>query len=263
MTLHVATNRVSDKWRLAVVGAAGSLGRRAVQEIACRPGLELVAAVSRRFHDSAPGSVPLIASSLRMALDRLPEGIDVVVDVSDPQAALDHALLAVDAGCHVIIGATVPDAGQYADLGRAARLRGVSVLVAPNLSASVGLLRLVARVGGGQFTSAAIEDRASAHVPVPLRTTVDLAACLRTMGLSPSVFSVREDGYVSEIELRLAAPGQELCLVARANSALPFVDGILAAVDRLGSWRGLRFGLDSALFEDGSLATDVGCDANT
>jgi 4-hydroxy-tetrahydrodipicolinate reductase len=224
-----------------------------VKAIAAAPDLRLDAAISRRLAGrkvcelvADADSELAFAPSLAEVLER-GTAPDIVVDVSDPEAALGHAAQAIAGGCHVVIGATLPELERYRPLEGSARDRGVGVLVAPNLSASSAMMRLLGRQAAAPFVQASIVDRAAPHVRAPLRTSLDLARCLQRAGLATVIESVREPGLLSEISLQLRGDGQELSVSARVTCTQPYVDGMLAAVRRVGSWSGVRVGLDTVL----------------
>ena len=246
--------------QVGVIGASGQLGVAAVKAILASPDFELGAAISRRFAGrkiqdfiSGAESELTYAESLLAAIERAPFGIDAIVDVSDPEAAIGHASDAVAAGCHVIVGATLPELQRYLMLDDSARARNVGVLVAPNLSAGSALMQLLVRSGASLFSRASIEDRAGSHVTAPLRTSLELAHSIGRAGLIAPIASLRQDRFVSEIDLRLEAEGQELLISVRAASAVPYAEGVLSALRRLGTWSGLRVGLETVLFPSCSI----------
>jgi 4-hydroxy-tetrahydrodipicolinate reductase len=236
-----------------VIGASGTLGADIIKAIAANPDLHLDAAISRRFAGRKVRELVAdvesdlaFSPSLVEVLERKPAP-DVVVDVSDPDAAIGHAAQAIAGGCHVVIGATLSDLDRYRALDYSARDQGVGVLVAPNLSVSSAMMRLLAIHAAALFAQATIVDRAAPHVRAPLRTSLDLARCLERGGLAARIESVRAPGLLSEISLWLQGDGQELVVSATVKSTQPYVDGMLVAVRRVGSWSGVRIGLDTAL----------------
>lgn len=128
---------------VAVHGASGRMGRRLVQLIGDDPGLSLAAALERQGHPQIGEDAGAIAgvSPLGVKLSRwLPASapVEVIIDFSMPEGALEIAQVCQDRGIALVAGTTGFDPEQRA------RLESVSsripLLVSPNMSRAVNLL---------------------------------------------------------------------------------------------------------------------------
>src|SRR3954447_24444480 len=106
-----------DGLRVAVIGAAGRMGRQVCAAVEAAPDLELGPRID-------------VGDDLAVVADA-----DVAVVFSVPDVALDHTLACVGAGVHAVVGTTGWDAAKLAAVGSAlAGAPGVGVLVAPNFA---------------------------------------------------------------------------------------------------------------------------------
>lgn len=238
---------------VGVVGITGWLGSSLAKAVESDTGMSLQFGVARssagqRLPDVVAGAKTdlTIAGSLRDALSAFPKPF-VIVDVSTPETALENAWIGLEAGCHLILAATLKDHSTYLELDALARDCRLSVLVAPNLSASCAALRLIAQRAAPYFDACSLEDRAGTHVPEPLATTADIADCIRATGKSVTIESHRHSSYTSEVRLSLRKEGQEFSVVARCDSGLPFIEGAIFAIHKAGDWIGVKIGMDALL----------------
>jgi 4-hydroxy-tetrahydrodipicolinate reductase len=139
---------VKTPTRIAVLGAAGKMGRAIVRTIAETEGAALSAAVDR------PGSAELGTDAGALA-GLAPLGVkltaelpaagaaDVWIDFSAPAASVANARAAAAAGARIVVGTTGLSAADKQVLAEAART--IPVVFAPNMSVGVNvLLKLVA-----------------------------------------------------------------------------------------------------------------------
>ncbi len=265
--------------RLVVAGATGWVGRALVPAIAAAADLELAAAVarSRAGEDTglAIGLAPLgitLAATLDEAL-AVPS--DVVIDYTKPHVVKGHALTALSAGRHVVVGTSGLSADDYAEIDAAARVAGRGVIAAGNFSVTATLLRKFALEAARLVADVEIIDYASAAKPdVPSGTGRELAEALSAVrrpgtskpiedltGLKETrgatvarptpiqVHSVRMPSFVLSCEAIFGAPDERLVIRHDAgSSAAPYVAGTLLAarkvVERVGLTRGMETLID-------------------
>lgn len=120
--------------RVAVAGVSGWLGRPLLEAIAQQPDMVLAAGVARGAAGAAldaavPWSAPGTEVRETVGEDVAEGGIDVLVEVSSPEAALAHALDAVEAGTAVVVGTGGLDGEDLAVLKQSAR-RDIAVVSA-------------------------------------------------------------------------------------------------------------------------------------
>lgn len=175
--------------RIAVIGAAGRMGRAIVRAIADEtPGKARLTAASERPDSpdlgadagtlAAAAGAPLgvaIRGELPAAGDA-----DVWIDFSSPAATVEHARAAAAAGARMVIGTTGLGADQRHVIAEAAKR--AAVVLAPNMSVGVNvLLKLVAdaaRALGPSFDLEIVEAHHRAKRDAPSGTALRLAEAL-------------------------------------------------------------------------------------
>jgi 4-hydroxy-tetrahydrodipicolinate reductase len=171
--------------RIAVLGAAGKMGRAIVRALADEPSARLVVAVDRPgapdLGQDAGALAGLPAASVAV-VDRLPHAneADVWIDFSAAAAAAEHAQAAAEAGTALVLGTT--------GLGGAERERVVAntqripVVLTPNMSVGINLLlRLVAdaaRALGPGYDIEVLEAHHRQKRDAPSGTALRLAEAL-------------------------------------------------------------------------------------
>jgi 4-hydroxy-tetrahydrodipicolinate reductase len=200
--------------------------------------------------------------------------VDVLVDYSSATAVKDDAWSAVQAGVHVVIGSSGLTAGDYDELDRLARDRGVGVIAAGNFSIMAAVLRHAAAIAAQHLVHWEIVDYASAgKADVPSGTSRELAERLGQVRLPKSavpladlhgpveargvevagtrIHSVRLPSFVVTTEIVFAGPGERLVMRHDpGESPQPYVGGTLLAIRRVRERPGVRRGLDSLLFDE-------------
>ena len=177
--------------RIVLAGSTGWVGRALVAAIAAAPDLELAGAVSRaaagRDAGEATGLAPLgvtVAATLDEALAVLS---DVVIDYTKPHVVKGHALTALAAGRHVVVGTSGLGADDYAEIDAAAMAAGRGVLAAGNFSITATLLRRFALQAARYVADVEIIDYASAGKPgspTPPGCSVLCMICTSILGTS-------------------------------------------------------------------------------
>lgn len=172
--------------------------------------------------------------------------VDVAIDVSHPDAVAAHLAWARRTGTDLVLGVT----GWSRDLlatadASAAPTGGIGILLAPNFSLSVALLRRMTAVLGRYAASAdapvdlAVHERHHRHkVDAPSGTAVLLADALRasqgsagasSSGADVQVSSQRVGEVVGFHEVRYQSPSESLVLSHEAHRREVFADGALVA----------------------------------
>ncbi|MBX3536363.1 MAG: 4-hydroxy-tetrahydrodipicolinate reductase [Chelatococcus sp.] len=264
--------------RIVVAGATGWVGRALVPAVIAAKDLVLAGAVSRGAAGQDAGEAigqptagVIVAASLRDAL-AIPS--DVVIDYTKPHVVKGNALMAIEAGRHVVIGTSGLSAEDYAEIDAAARKAHVGVLAAGNFSITATLLKRFALEAARYVPDVEIVDYAAASKPdVPSGTgrelaevlgearqagtakaVADLSGLKETRGASVGapipvqVHSLRLPGYVLSCEAHFGLPDERLLIRHDAgSSAAPYVAGTLLAARRVAEQPGLRRGLDSLM----------------
>ncbi|GAB3688928.1 4-hydroxy-tetrahydrodipicolinate reductase [Angustibacter aerolatus] len=241
--------------RVAVVGAAGRMGREACAAVDAADDLELVGRYGRGDDLGDLG------------------GADVVVELSVPSSTLDNVLHCVERGVHVVVGTTGWDDAARTRLQAVLDEHpSVGVLLAPNFSIGALLMMRFAEQAARFYESVEVvelhhPDKVDAPSGTATRTAQLIAAARADAGLPPvpdatthdpghargadvdgvRVHAVRLRGLVAHQEVLLGAPGEQLTLRHDSFDRASFMPGVLAGVRAIGSRPGLTVGLEHVL----------------
>ena len=175
--------------------------------------------------------------------ERGPEGCDVAVDFTRPDAVLENLRRCLDHRVPVVIGTTGFDTRVADD---AARDAGVPCFHAPNFSLGAVLMMRFAEEAARSFPRAEIiELHAETKLDAPSGTARATAA---RMGTDPVVHSVRLPGLVAHQEVIFGGCGETLTIRHDTISREAFVPGVLRAVEAVRDLpAGLTVGLEALL----------------
>lgn len=260
---------------VCLAGATGWAGSALARAIAGSDEVELVAAVSRTYAQRTLGDVlgePLLTCPIYATADEaLAHQCEVFFEYTGPTAAKANTLSALAHGAHVVIGTSGLSDADYAEIALAAERQQRGVLAVGNFALTVVLLQKFAELAARYLPQWEIIDYASDRKrDAPSGTTRELAARLarirpseltipleQTEGLAETrgarvagsqIHSIRLPGYTISAEIIFGLPDQQLSLRHDSgSSAQPYIDGALLAIRRVGSFVGLRRGLDSVL----------------
>jgi len=262
--------------RVAVVGAAGRMGREVLRAVGEAPDMALVAAVDRveigadagALADGKPSGLPIVAD-LRAALRET--GAQALVDFTVPASALANLRIAAECGVRPVVGTTgltEADLGQAAEWLRDAGLGGV---VAPNFAiGAVLMMRFAAQAarylpdaeiielhherkldspsGTALATARAIaEARVEPPLPAPDGTVEKAPGARGAVAGDVHIHSVRLPGLVAHQEVLFGGPGQTLSIRHDSTDRRSFMPGVLLAVRKVMELNELVVGLDRLL----------------
>jgi 4-hydroxy-tetrahydrodipicolinate reductase len=218
--------------RVGVAGAAGRMGTAACAAVDGAPDMEL-----------AGRADPTLGVPLASILGNC----DVVVDFTQPDAALGNARECVAAGVHVVIGTT---GFELAELDA---LTGANIFAAPNFAiGAVLMMRFAAEAARHMSAAEIIELHHDRKLDAPSGTAARTAELMaRASGrAAPPIHSVRLPGLVAHQEVILGDVGQTLTIRHDSLERESFMPGVLLAVRRIGSLeRSPTIGLEALLFE--------------
>jgi len=262
--------------RVCLAGATGWAGSALARGIAQADDLELTAAVSRTQAGKRLGEVlgvprldcPIYAMA-QEALESRP--CEVFFDYTIPEAAKNNCLAALEHGAHVVVGTSGLTEDDFAELARTAEQHQRAVLAVGNFALTAVLLQKFAESAARYLPQWEIIDYAHEDKrDAPSGTARELAS--RLAAVRPSVLSVpleevqgvvearggrlngsqvhsvRLPGFTISLEIIFGLKDQRLSMRHDSgSSAEPYVGGALLAIRKVGSWIGLRRGLDSVL----------------
>ena len=172
-----------------------------------------------------------------------PDGCDVAVDFTRPDAVVGNLERCLDAGIPVVIGTT----GFEADAVDArARAAGIPCFYAPNFAlGAVLMMRFASEAWRALEHAEIVELHADTKLDAPSGTAKATAAL---MGGDVPIHSVRLPGLVAHQEVILGGPGETLTIRHDTTSREAFVPGVLRALELVrGLPPGLTVGLEQLL----------------
>ncbi len=170
---------------------------------------------------------------------------DVVVDFTTPEAGIQNARAALEAGVHCVIGTTGIDVAELEGVGNA------NLFVAPNFAIGAVLMMLVGKTIAEHMPECEIvELHHDRKLDAPSGTALRTAELLREAGANvhEPIHSVRLPGLVAHQEVVFGGPGQTLSIRHDSTDRESFMPGVLLAVRKIGSLeRSPTVGLENLL----------------
>lgn len=245
--------------RVAVVGAAGRMGKTLVQAVHATDGMELT--VATEYPESTligadAGEVAGIGKldiAISADLARSADQFDVVIDFSRPEATLQHLAVCREQGKQLVIGTTGFSEEQKLRIEEAAK--EIAIVFAPSMSVGVNLcfklLDIAARVMGDDADVEIIEAHHRHKVDAPSGTAIRMgevvAAALgrdldevavygrhgiigerdrKTIGFE----TIRAGDVVGEHSVWFATEGERVEIAVKSSSRMTYANGAARAV---------------------------------
>ncbi|MBB5634836.1 4-hydroxy-tetrahydrodipicolinate reductase [Pedobacter cryoconitis] len=266
----------NKKIRVCVAGATGWAGSELCRGIVLTDDLELVSAVSRTNANKDLNAVLNLSHDKNIPIfgtieEALSVPCDVLVDYTKPDIAKHQVLTAIHQGVHVVIGTSGLSDADYEEINSIAQKKKKAVLAVGNFAISVVLLNKFAEMAAKYMPNWEIIDYASDRkIDSPSGSTLELANRLSkvresvktvaiedTKGVKETrgadingmqVHAVRLPGFVIALETIFGLEDEKLTIKHEAgNSAKPYVQGALLAIRKVGTFTGLKRGLDSVM----------------
>jgi 4-hydroxy-tetrahydrodipicolinate reductase len=236
--------------RIAVVGAAGRMGREVVRAALEDDSIELAGGVVETGApelDADIGELSGWGRSGVLATQDPPDDVEVLIEFTVPDATVEHLAYARP----VVIGTTGLSEEQLARVEEAAKI--VPIVLAPNMSVGVSLLREMIRELSGKLGTGYDVEIVEAHhrnkVDAPSGTALLLAraaaegrernldevAVFGREGRAPreegeiGIHALRGGAVVGEHRVVFYSDGEEIEIVHRALSRRTFAAGALRA----------------------------------
>jgi 4-hydroxy-tetrahydrodipicolinate reductase len=236
--------------RVAVIGAAGRMGRELCRAAIETEGIELAGGTVEPGAPELGSDLGELCGSGKIgvpATEDPPESAGVLIEFTTPEATVAH----LSYGKPHVIGTTGLSEAQVSKVEKAAR--SVPIVLAPNMSVGVNLLRdvvreLSAKLGEG-YDIEVVEAHHRNKKDAPSGTALFLAraaaegrgkdldevAVYGREGLSPrregeiGIHALRGGAVVGEHRLVFYSGGEEVEITHRALSRRTFADGALRA----------------------------------
>jgi 4-hydroxy-tetrahydrodipicolinate reductase len=217
--------------RVGVSGAAGRMGETVCRAVEGADDMEL-----------AGRADPELDTSLQEILP----AVEVVVDFTRPDTALENARLCLEAGVHCVMGTTGADFSQLEGVGSA------NLFAAPNFAIGAVLMMEAAKLMAPHMPECEIvELHHDRKLDAPSGTAARTADLISDAGgnVHQPIHSIRLPGLVAHQEVVFGGLGQTLSIRHDSISRESFMPGVLLAVRRVASLeRSPTVGLEHLLF---------------
>lgn len=244
--------------RVAVIGAAGRMGRALIQAVTEGEGVTLTAAIDRPGNSligSDAGELAAIGKlgvTVADSLEAVKEDFDVLIDFTAPAATVANARFCAENGKKMAIGTTGLNEEEKAQLAESAK--NTAIMFAPNMSMGVNLcfklLEIAAQVLGDEVDIEVVEAHHRHKVDSPSGTALRMGEVVadalgrdlkkvavygregqdgprdrETIGFA----TVRAGDIVGEHTVMFAADGERVEITHKATSRMNFARGAVRA----------------------------------
>jgi 4-hydroxy-tetrahydrodipicolinate reductase len=241
--------------RVGVAGALGRMGRVACSAIDAAADLELAAGLARRNSgDPIARHVTGVASGAVLFDDLgafLEGGLDVVLDLTVYPASLDVAREAVMAGISPVIGATGWPEEDVISFEDECDEQEIGAMLVPNFALGAVLMMKFAEEAAKVFSNVEIiemhHDQKRDKPSGTAALTARRIEASRGGKATVPIHSVRLPGLVAHQEVLFGSLGETLTIRHDSLARESFAAGMLTAIRRVRTLKGLEIGLDAAL----------------
>jgi 4-hydroxy-tetrahydrodipicolinate reductase len=205
--------------RVGVAGAAGRMGQAVCDAVEGAEGMELAAKAD-----------PALGVDLADVLDE----VDLVVDFTTPDTALENVRACLGAGVHAVVGTTGFELEAARELAASA---AANCFVAPNFAiGAVLLMQAAQRIAPHMPECEIVELHHDRKLDAPSGTAKRTAELIDVAGgnVHEPIHSVRLPGLVAHQEVIFGGEGQTLSLRHDSIDRISFMPGVLLAVRRVG-----------------------------
>ena len=257
--------------RVAVVGAAGRMGKTLIEAVTAADGMSLTAATEQPDSSLVGADAGEVAGVGRLgvnishSLTKVVDAFDVVIDFTRPAATLVHLDVCRQHGKSMVIGTTGLDDAQKGKITAAAK--DIGIVFAPNMSVGVNLcfrlLAIAAEVMGDDADIEIVEAHHRHKVDAPSGTALRMGEVVadalgrnladvavygregqtgardrQTIGFE----TIRAGDVVGEHTVWFATEGERVEITHKASSRMTFAKGAARAA----AWLD---GRDAGLFD--------------
>ncbi len=283
----VAQTAKSKTITLVIAGVNGRMGRATMAAIHKDDAIKLVGAFGRREASYAGKNVQdlgvtlkngkevLVSNDLDSCLAGLSSKPDVLIDFTEAESAVKHAIAALEKDIRPVIGATGLTEEHLKELRQACTKAKIGAMVAPNFSVGIALLIGFARQASKFFKSTEIvETHKLGKLDAPSGTAMYTAWAIgeegakinQTFNENPikeheliagarggkldsgiHVHSLRLPGILSKQDVYFAGEGELLTLRHESHNTKCFEQGIVLAIKSVNERNSFVLGLDSII----------------
>jgi 4-hydroxy-tetrahydrodipicolinate reductase len=207
--------------RVGVAGAAGRMGATVCGAVEEADGMEL-----------AGRADPALDTELSAILP----DVDVVVEFTTPDTSLQNSIACLEAGVHVVVGATGFDLEKLRDAAENSGT-GANCFVAPNFAIGAVLLMELAQKAARHMPECEIiELHHDKKLDAPSGTAKRTEELITAAGghVHQPIHSVRLPGLVAHQEVLFGGTGQTLSIRHDSIDRSSFMPGVVLAVRKVG-----------------------------
>lgn len=262
--------------KVFIAGGTGWAGSELSKGVFNNKNMELVGALSRKNKGDNLAEILNLGSTnipifedIETALSKT--DFDVLVEYTKPNIARKNILTSLKKGKRVVIGTSGLTEQDYIEIEQTANKNNTSVLAVGNFAITVVLLQKFSQMAAKYIPNYEIIDYAHADkIDSPSGTARELAYRLSKVqeskllvskdvlvGMKESrgarldgvqIHSIRLPGHVISIETIFGLKDEKLTIRHDSGaSAEPYVKGGLLAIEKVGTFKGLKRGLDCVM----------------
>ncbi len=260
--------------KVAVSGAFGRMGREVCRAVLSEESLELVGAFDLQGEHEDIGEI-LQKNTLGIKIEKLTkESLETVqptimVDFTTPMAVINNIELALQCGVRPVVGTTGITQVDLSRIGQWVDSSGLGAIIAPNFALGAVLMMKFASVAAHYFPQAEIielhhDQKIDAPSGTALKTANMIIECreedppekdelIKLSGARGAVqdrvhiHSVRLSGLVAHQEVIFGGRGQTLTIRHDSIDRNSFMPGVIFAVKKAVTLKGLVYGLEKLL----------------
>lgn len=216
--------------KIIVNGAQGKMGQETVKAVEREKDLVLVAQA-----DLGDKLADIIKTT----------EAEVVVDFTHPQSVMGNIRTILESRCHGIIGTTGLTEENMREAKTLCAKFKVNCLVAPNFAIGAVLMMQFAKEAIKHLPNAEIiEFHHETKADKPSGTAIKTG---QLMGKEVTIHSVRLPGFVAHQEVIFGGLGQTLTIRHDSISRESFMPGVIMAIRKIKTLKGLVYGLENLL----------------
>ncbi len=226
---------VMDTISIAVMGASGRMGQELIKGVLADKFFTLAGATERAGHDWIGRDVGVCLGDKELGVKVQDDALelfakaDTVLDFTSPESSVEHAEIAAQAKCVLVIGTTGFNAEQLKRIKMAGN--HTRIIRAGNMSIGLNLLANAAKyitpILGSDFDTDIVETHHRGKVDAPSGTALMLRDAVGRADVS--MHSLRSGDVVGEHEVIFSGKGERIILRHIATDRAIFVRGALYA----------------------------------
>ncbi|WP_251554152.1 4-hydroxy-tetrahydrodipicolinate reductase [Neobacillus muris] len=267
---------MSDTIKVIIAGPRGRMGREAVKMVTSTGHFKLTAVIDHKNDgmmlsdidgfQTIP-NVP-VYSDIRKCLET--EQADVLIELTTPEAGMDHTLAALEHNVRPVVGTTGFTKEDLAQLERICQEKDLGCIIAPNFAIGAVLMMKFAQMAAKYFDNIEIiELHHDKKLDAPSGTAVKTAQMISSVREPkkqghPSeketiqgargaeydgmhIHSVRLPGLIAHQEVLFGADGQTVTIRHDSYDRSSFMSGVKVAVETIMQQNKFVYGLENIL----------------